>query len=205
MSSTARKQPDIFSRDDVTVAEFVEFAFNTKGTRYQLMDGRVVAMAPPSVGHGTIQANLVRAIGRALDNIGSRCRIVTEPGVKPRSNARHNVRVPDLGVTCTKPAANETLLTEPVLLVEVLSPGNKANTWANVHAYQSIPTLREILIVASDKRHAKLFRVAPDGLWAEDAIEISDNGTIDLESIGIAITLADTYRLTHLGPEEMAS
>jgi hypothetical protein len=34
----------------------------------------------------------------------------------------------------------ESALTDPVLLIEILSPSNQAETWANVWAYATIPS-----------------------------------------------------------------
>jgi hypothetical protein len=46
----------------------------------------------------------------------------------------HNVRVPDLGVTCSPLLFGQATLPEPVLLIEILSPSNQAKTWSNVRA-----------------------------------------------------------------------
>lgn len=46
--------------------------------------------------------------------------------------ANVNVRVPDLAVTCAEWIRDERLMNEPRFVLEILSPSNKADTWANV-------------------------------------------------------------------------
>jgi hypothetical protein len=57
---------------------------------------------------------------------------VVTPGVVPHVQSSHNMRVPDLAVTCSDYETEEAELTDPVLIVEILSPSNQAETWANV-------------------------------------------------------------------------
>ena len=47
---------------------------------------------------------------------------------------------------------------DPVLLVEILSPSNRAETWTNVWAYTTIPSVREILVLHSLRIRAELLR-----------------------------------------------
>ena len=66
-------------------------------------------------------------------------------------------RVPDLGVTCS-PDMSSHATPEPVLLIEVLSPGNFAQTRSNMWTYTTIPSVAEILIVHSTRVEAALLR-----------------------------------------------
>ena len=40
---------------------------------------------------------------------------------------------------------------DPILLVDILSPSNKAETWSNFWAYGTLPSLLDVLIVHSTK------------------------------------------------------
>ncbi len=40
-------------------------------------------------------------------------------------------------------------VSNPVLIVEILSQSNRAETWQNVWSFTTIPSLREILILSS--------------------------------------------------------
>lgn len=84
-----------------------------------------------------------------------------------------------------------------MLLIEILSPSNKAETWANVWAYTTIPSVQEILIVYSTAIRADLLRRDVVGNCPEQAFAI-ENGKLDLCSIDFAIELPMIYRGTRL-------
>lgn len=189
--STALKIPVRMS-----VAEFL--AWDAPGNElWQLVDGEPRAMAPESVTHGAIQAQLAYLITRHLEERADPCRVITAPGVIPRVQAEINFRIPDLAVTCSSPAAEESALTDPVLVIEILSPGNQAETWANVWAYTTIPSVREILIVKTAAMGAELLRRDEDGSWPRRPLVV-ESGELTLESIAFTFALASAYRTTRL-------
>jgi Uma2 family endonuclease len=100
-------------------------------------------------------------------------------------------------VTCSPYQEEEYALTDPVLVVEILSPSNQAETWTNVWAYTTIPSVQEILIVHSTAIRAELLRRDAAGDWPERAMTIED-GMLDLQSIGFASDFAAIYRGTRL-------
>ena len=167
------------------------------GGRWQLLDGEPRAMAPANRTHGALQGELSRLIGNHLRARASPCSVVVTPGVVPRILAAHNVRVPDLAVTCSGYQREESTLADPVLIVEILSLSNQADTWANVWAYTSIPSVREILILRSDAIAAELLRRGSDGLWPEHTVAIAD-GDLVLESISFRVPLREAYATTRL-------
>jgi len=131
---------------------------------------------------------------------GGPCRSATEPGIVPRVQADHNVRVPDLAVTCTPGDGDDGgTLSEPVLVVEILSPSNQAQTWSNVWAYTSIPSVQELLVLHSVSIGAEVLRRGLDGAWPADPSKVKA-GDLVLESIGFRAPLADVYRTTRLRP-----
>ncbi len=107
------------------------------------------------------------------------------------------MRVPDLAVTCTEYEIEEAALSNPVLIVEILSPSNQAETWANVWTYTTIPSVQEILVLFNIKIGADLLRRRKDGSWPQEPERIID-GDLILESIGFRTPLADVYRTTRL-------
>ena len=180
----------------MTVAEFLAWE-PPDGWRWQLVDGEPQAMAPPSRTHGTLQGELGTAIANHLRARRSPCVLVVTPGVVPRVASGENVRVPDLAVTCSAYTEEEAVLTDPVLVIELLSPSNRAKTWANVWAYTTIPSVREILILSTVGIAADLLRRGPDGTWPQQPARI-EAGELTLESIGLTVPLADLYATTRL-------
>jgi Uma2 family endonuclease len=182
----------------MTVPDFLDWPGDGTGRKFQLVDGEVRAMSPGSATHGTIQMTIGRLIGNGLIESGGRCRVVSEPAVATRVRANVNLRVPDLGVTCTPDAAGQQTLPDPILLIEILSSGNASDTWDNVWSYTTIPSVREIVVVHSTRVMAEVLRRGADGNWPAEPEEIGPDGTLRLESIAFACPLPDVYAQTHL-------
>ncbi len=182
----------------MTVDEFLSWdPKDRSGRLWQLIDGEPVAMAPGTDAHGSIQNEIGRLLGNHLAARNPACRVVTTPGVIPRIGASRNFRIPDLGVTCAPPS-RDTNLPDPVLLIEILSPSNEAETRANIWAYTTIPTVREILAVRSTRMEAELLRRRDDGSWPEEPDLIGSGANLSLVSIDFVTPLAACYRTTEL-------
>ena len=182
--------------EHMSVHDFLSWV-PSDGRMWQLVDGEPQAMAPPNRTHGTLQGELGRLIGNHLQDKASPCTLVVTPGVVPYVQAAHNMRVPDLAVTCSDYDIEETGLTDSVLIVEILSPSNQTETWANVWAYTTIPSVREILVLRTVMVGADLLRRGPDGSWPREPDVITD-GDLVLDSIGLRTPLAGLYRSTRL-------
>lgn len=168
-----------------------------RGTRWQLVNGEPRAMALSRPVHGVIQSELNALIGNHLQAQGASCVVAANPGIRIERNADFNYRIPDLGVTCSPLIPGEAMLPNPILLVEILSPSNSEETWTNVWAYTTIPSVREVLIVRSDVAGAQLLRRGADGAWPA-VPQVIDFGDIELESIGLHFALNAVYAGTWL-------
>ena len=180
----------------MTVAEFLDWDA-PPGYYWQLRDGVPEAMSPPSPTHGVIQMRIGQLIGAFLDGRSSPCRVVATPGVIPASRSDINMLIPDLAVTCSPIKASDRALPNPLLLVEVLSPGNQSETCRNVWAYTTIPGVQEIAVFHSEKIGALVLRRGADGTWPDQATAIH-KGELTLESIGLQTSIEDIYLTTWL-------
>lgn len=180
----------------MTVSEFLEWD-GGKNRRWELRDGVTVAMAPSTRDHGALQSELSFLLTQHLRAAGSSCTVITEPGIVPRVRARINTRIPDLAVTCSPPRP-EHLVTDPLLLIEILLPSNAKETWDNVWSYASIPRVHEILVVSSTEILAQLLRRLPDGIWPENPEQITASDVLHLDSIDLSFPLRHAYRTTSL-------
>ena len=167
------------------------------GRAWQLVDGEPQAMSPASVPHGILQTTLGALLFNHFNAQGSPCVAVTAPGVTPHVQASHNMRVPDLAVTCSPADLEGTGMAAPVLIIEILSPNNQKETWANVWTYTTIPSVREILVLNSFRISAEVLRRNPDGGWPQEALSVV-SGDLLLDSVGFRVPLADIYRNTRL-------
>lgn len=178
----------------MTVTEFLNWDSGDRtGALWQLRDGEPAMMAPASDADGSIQAQVAHLLMTHLEARGSACRVVVAPGVIPRVRSAENCLIPDLAVTCTPPSGAKTL-PDPVVLIEILSPSNEAETRANVWAYTTIPTVAEIVLLRSSAVVAEVLRRRADGTWPEQADMIGAEGELRLDSIGFAAPLRAAYR-----------
>ena len=142
-------------------------------------------------------------IGNHLVQQGRRCTLVPNAGVVPRIRSDINMRIPDLAVTCSGYQEEEYVVSDPVLLIEILSPSNRAETWANVWAYATIPSVQEILVLHSTAVRAELLRRDAGGQWPEQPVVIED-GMLELHSIGFQVPLIEAYRGTRFDRQTQA-
>jgi Uma2 family endonuclease len=156
-------------------------------TRYELIDGRPVAMAPTIEAHGTIVANIAAAIRPRLK---PPCRVVVEAGIIPpdRDSTWYQA---DLVVTCAPAERGARVVAAPTLIVEVLSPSTIAHDrGVKLADYRRIAAVEQILLVASEDRHIEVWRRAVDGWNVQDLIGVA---TIPLALGGAPLPLATIY------------
>jgi len=106
-------------------------------------------------------------------------------------------RVPDLGVVGGGYQEEQLHLTERILPIEILSPGNESRTRSNVWTYATIPSVKEIAIIRTETTGVELLRRGADGDWPA-AAEIVEAGELIFQSIGVAFPLDAVYRTTRL-------
>jgi Uma2 family endonuclease len=87
---------------------------------------------------------------------------------------------------------------EPVVLVEILSPSNEAETRANVWAYTTIRSVAEIAVLGSTEVAAEVLRRRPDGTWPERPEAVGAGGELRFESVGFAAPVVAAYATTPL-------
>lgn len=193
---SAARDPRFDQPATMTVAEFL--AWDPGGDqRWQLVDGEPRAMAPAKRTHGALQAEVAAVLRNHLLERGSPCSVIDAPGLVPRVRSEHNFRIPDLAVTCSPYSEEEDMLEGAVLVIEILSPSNRAETWSAVWTYTSIPSVQEILVLHTTGIVAELLRRQPDGNWPAEPARLTE-GELVLASIGLRTPLAALYRTTRL-------
>ena len=186
----------VFTR--MTAPEFIAWRPEERADhRWQLIDGEPVCMAPASENHGRIQAEASFLLTQHLRATRPGCSVVITPGVNPRVRSDSNFRIPDLGVTCGPPTTGH-FVTDPVLLLEILSPSNQAETRANVWAYATIPSVVDILLLSASETKGELLTRLPGASWPAGPILLSADDEAPLASIGLTVPLRAFYRTTSL-------
>lgn len=177
----------------MTVAEFFEWDGDGEPYRHQLIDGVPVAMTRPRPNHGRIAANLASALISSLRSIDSPCGVFMTPGVVPHIRSTTNLRVPDIAVSCSD-RGDTADLHEPVMIAEVLSPSNRAETWEAIRNYLTIPSVQTILIVESVHAGISVLQRDAAGAWPREPAPVPLDGEIALEALGVTLMSADVYR-----------
>lgn len=183
----------------MTLSEFLDWDGDGHQGKLELVHGVVRAMAPSSETHGTIQANLAYVLTDFFRKSGSPCRVITEAGVKPRIDpGRKNLRVPDLVVTCEPPEEGKRIVTEPIVLIEILSPSNEKENWESIQACATVPSVKEIVVLNSERLRAEVFRKDQAGNWPEESEVLALGDKLRLASLDAEIELNEVYANTYM-------
>jgi Uma2 family endonuclease len=152
------------------------------------MGGEVFAMAAAGERHVTVALNVAMALRQHL--AGTPCRtFITD--MKLRVEAADAYFYPDVMVTCSPRDAEQShVKSEPVLVVEVLSPATAAfDRGDKFAAYRGLPSLKEVLLVDPDLRRCDLFR--RQALEAGEAwvLHPTEPGAgVELASVGLQLS-----------------
>ncbi|MGH6816893.1 MAG: Uma2 family endonuclease [Hyphomicrobiaceae bacterium] len=167
----------------LTVPEFLDWAASQRG-RYELVGGKIVAMAPERARHNIVKGAVFRALGDAVKQASLPCTVFTD-GMTVEIDNEHS-REPDAAVRCGATRDPDAMtLVAPLIVVEVSSPSSERDdTGHKLVEYFSVPSIRHYLIVKPDKEavihHAR-------NETGEIATRIVHEGEIDLTPPGILV------------------
>ncbi|KQP51928.1 hypothetical protein ASG40_04860 [Methylobacterium sp. Leaf399] len=173
----------------MTVAEFRTWVeAKPDWERWELLDGVPILMSPPRERHQGIVANLIVALSPVARDKG--CRAL--PGLAILSEAMDDFApIPDVVVRCG-PLLPDGYAPDPLLVAEVLSPSTlSTDRGRKVDFYQTVETLRHILIVYQDEARIEVFRRSGPGEW--DRTVLGLDAAIDLPELGGAVAVRDVY------------
>jgi Uma2 family endonuclease len=176
----------------LTVEEFLDNCPDDR-RHYQLIDGVIVAMAPPGGRHQVLAIALGAMLYEAVSRNLPRCSVRSQAGIAPQGLKGRDHFETDITVTCEPLGRGyRGIVEEPLLIVEILSPStDRDDVFVKLPAYQSIPSLHEILYVETERVGATVYRRAAEG-WA--AIAVGPDDRLLLETVGLDIALTDLYR-----------
>jgi Uma2 family endonuclease len=161
--------------------------------RYEYWDGEIVCMSGGTQHHYIISDNLHAQLSGLLK--GRECRAFSG-SVPIHTPSLPPYRYPDASVVCGKPVFTKTgkidTLVNPLLVIEVLSPGTELlDRNQKKAAYQSLPTVQEYLLVAQHEPHVTQFLREGD-IWRR--LDFGDlQAIIELPSINCRLALGDVY------------
>lgn len=176
----------------MTAEEF--FAWQaTQDRLYELVDGFPVLplkmMTGASQTHDRVVVNVIASLHRQPR--GSPCRPTTDD-LAVRIPAG-NVRRRDVTVECGSPGPRDMAVSDPRLVVEVLSPSTMSfDRFRKVEEDKSIGSLVHILLIDTETPRVTRFSRA-QGERRDIAEHVGLDRSIDLPEIGAALALADVF------------
>ena len=174
----------------MTLDEFLHWDDGTD-TRYELIDGFPVAMAPPAEAHRILAVRLVSRIDAKLASRRP-CNAQFEPRVV-RPDRANSYYVPDIAVTCGPNEPGRKAIVDPILVVEILSPSTeRSDRRVQLPAYQMIESVREIMLIDADNHHAELYR-RKNNHWGIELIRGAE-ATHFLNSVDLRISMSELYQ-----------
>ena len=156
--------------------------------RFELIGGRVMAMAPERLEHIRAKTRSREVLDRAIAAAGLPCEAVADGlGVRVDDATFY---IPDALVRCGMPLSGDTfVIFDPIIVVEVLSPSTRAvDMNAKLGGYFRLESLQHYLIVDTDERMIVHHRRGEAG-----AIEtrLLRDGSIDLDPPGLLLDVAE--------------
>jgi len=173
----------------MTVEEFLVWDDRTD-TRHELLDGRLVAMAPAGRGHSTVAGRFARAVGNALAS-RPECIVFPEIGIRSMASQR-TLFVADFAVSCSDSPQGAGELRHPMLIVEVLSPSTeRIDRRRKLHDYRLLPSVVEIVLIDSGDVFCEVHR-RRESSWLTDILR-GPEARLRLESVGLDLPLGEFY------------
>jgi len=164
-----------------TFAEFCDMQL-PGDTRYELIDGQVIAMNQPSLRHGVLTASLAHVLRTVLDG---RCFVSGPVGVY--CVATDEGFGPDLVVFCDEPRFDDIrgrALVNPRAIFEILSPTTeRVDKRAKLRRYRTLESLQEYVLIAQDEKYIEIYRRAREGWIWQDVT----SGTFEICGASVSI------------------
>lgn len=177
-----------------TLEEYFELERKSE-ERFEFWNGKVLCLSGVSEKHAQLEGNLAVLLRSCFIERRGRVYLgnmrIKVPSAPP-------YRYADLSALCGQAQFEEVggvnALTNPALIVEVLSPSTEAYDRGDKFShYKSIPNFSEYLLVAQHRPHVTQFTKQPDGSWAYN--EFNDLGaTVKLASLGCELSLEEVYQ-----------
>ena len=170
----------------------------TSESRYEYYDGQVIELSGANWQHNSIEANLRDDLRDFLK--GQECS-VKGSNVPVTNSLRNSYMLPDILIYCGKPELEKIVLDtllNPAVIFEILSPSTRGmDKKVKRNYYKEIPTLREYIMIDSQKREVTVLRKQSGNEWESEEI-ITGSNNLFIETITYELTLPEIYKDTGL-------
>lgn len=186
----------------LTPAEYLALEVASQG-RHEFYAGEMFAMSGGSYWHNLVKDNLAHAVRNRLAGRG--CTVLTSDQ-RVKVDATGLYTYPDVVVFCGKPVFEDGIhysAVNPLVLAEVLSDSTeKYDRGVKFGHYRQLPSVQEFLVLAQDRVSVERYRrqtAGDPGSWLLTAVS-DPAGSVDFESLGIAVPVAEIYASVEFPP-----
>ena len=183
----------------MTEDQYLAFEEMTDG-KYERLNGMVTMLRPPSNlsevdaaildlaggsdAHAALSTRLATLLSNQLED--SPCLVYSSD--RRLKLPQGNYLFPDLTVACSE--ATASLPTDPIIIIEVLSPSTeKRDRGPKLAAYKTVPSIQEYLLIGSEVQEIILYR--RESNWRPYYYQSGD--LIELRSIGVSFPFDAVY------------
>ena len=154
--------------------------------RYEFDGFEPVAMTGGTAEHSAIRRNLITALSTRLR--GKPCQ---PHGSELKIAVAGSIRCPDAFVVCSPLARGTTVVTDPVVVFEVLSPSTSTtDRIVKNQEYRDTPSIPRYVMLEQDHQAATVFARQGDD-WVGHVV--SGEVILDMPEIGVALPLTELY------------
>jgi len=178
---------------------FEEYLVKEEAAEYksEYHAGKIVAMAGGSFDHNTIGQNAGNAISNQLKAKKKKCRVANSDQKVFIESYEQGI-YPDVSVFCEKPKFHKNrkdILTNPILVVEVLSPSTEDyDRGKKFTQYRSLSSFKEYVLITQDEAKIESWYKQEENVWRISNAKGLDS-SIYLYSLDIEVKLSDIYYL----------
>jgi len=173
-------------RKPMTLAEFLKWE-ERQPLRYEFDGVGPVAMTGGTLGHSAIQRNLAISVGGRLR--GKPCQF--HGSDLKFQVAEGHVRYPDGMVVCSPVDRTATVIYDPVIVFEVLSPSTtRDDRIVKAREYQATPSVQRYVMLEQDAVGATVYARSGNA-WTHEIL-VADS-ILALPEIGVSLPLAELY------------
>lgn len=166
--------------------------------RSEYYQGEIFAMSGGTANHNRIALNIAAGLSSALR--GKPCEAFIND-MRLQVTRRQLYTYPDVMVVCGGGEfvhGRTDTITNPVLIVEVLSPSTEAyDRGKKFEFYRSIEGFQEYILVDQQRMHIERYRPLGLGRWELTTLDATDE-VLSLTSVGVDLTLASIYERVDL-------
>jgi len=186
-----------------TTAEYLEFEEKSNTIRHEYRNGEIVEMAGGSTSHNKIALNFCRHFPLELN--GQNYEVYIND-VRLWIETPRIYTYPDVMVVKGKPiyeGKNQTMITNPLLILEVLSDSTESyDRTEKFSYYRAIPFFKEYLLISQRNYYLEQFAKNDDGKWCYESYQ-GEEAIAKLNAIPVEIPLCELYKRVELSNDDI--